>query len=236
MSTRLALSAALATTAMTFSLAAFEAAAQEGYVASPPAGTVWKSGSGGCVRTGFWTPSMATEECDPDLVPTPAAPPPRAEVAPPPPPPPEPKPEVAPAAPPPPPKAAALKPVPLTLGAAELFAFDRATLTPAGRAKLEKEVVDKVKQDYSDVRVINVNGHTDRLGAAQYNQRLSERRAEAVRNYLVSRGFDGSKIETYGYGKTMPVKSCPDQKNRKAVIECLTPNRRVEIEVHGTRR
>ena len=219
MSTRLALSAALATTAMTFSLAAFEAAAQEGYVASPPAGTVWKSGSGGCVRTGFWTPSMATEECDPDLVPTPAAPPPRAEVAPP-----------------PPPKAAALKPVPLTLGAAELFAFDRATLTPAGRAKLEKEVVDKVKQDYSDVRVINVNGHTDRLGAAQYNQRLSERRAEAVRNYLVSRGFDGSKIETYGYGKTMPVKSCPDQKNRKAVIECLTPNRRVEIEVHGTRR
>ena len=57
-----------------------------------------------------------------------------------------------------------------------------------------------------------------------------------MRNYLVSRGFDGSKIETYGYGKTMPVKSCPDQKNRKAVIECLTPNRRVEIEVQGTRR
>ncbi len=136
----------------------------------------------------------------------------------------------------PPPKPAPLKPVPLTLGAAELFAFDRATLTAAGRAKLEKEVVDRVKQDYSDLRVININGHTDRLGGAQYNQRLSERRAEAVRNYLVSRGFDGSKIETYGYGKTMPVKSCPDQKNRKAVIECLTPNRRVDIEVQGTRR
>src|SRR6266850_1463081 len=234
---------------MTFSLAAFEAAAQ-GYVASPPAGTVWKSGSGACVRTGYWTPTLADAECDPDLVsrPAPAAPPPpppRAEVAPPPPPkpevapvapPPPPKPEVAPVAPPPPPKPAPLKPVPLSLGAAELFAFDRATLTPAGRAKLEKEVVDRVKQDYSDIRVININGHSDRLGGAQYNQRLSERRAEAVRNYLVSMGFDASKIETYGYGKTMPVKSCPDQKNRKAVIECLTPNRRVDIEVQGTRR
>src|SRR6266851_5561270 len=104
------------------------------------------------------------------------------------------------------------------------------------RCGLRREVVDRVKQDYSDLRVININGHTGRLGGAQYNQRLSERRAEAVRNYLVSRGFDGSKIETYGYGKTMPVKSCPDQKNRKAVIECLTPNRRVDIEVQGTRR
>src|SRR5712691_7616238 len=108
---------------MTFSLAAFEAAAQ-GYVTSPPAGSVWKSGSGGCVRTGYWTPTLADADCDPDLVPRARAappPPPRAEVAPPPPP----KPEVAPVAPPPPPKPAALKPVPLTLGAAELFAFDR---------------------------------------------------------------------------------------------------------------
>ena len=233
MTTKPTLSVALATAAMTFSLAAFEAAAQ-GYVTSAPAQSVWKSGSGACVRTGYWTSTLADADCDPDLVsrPAPAAPPPpSAEVAPPPPPP-----EVAAVAPPPPPKPAPLKPVPLTLGAAELFAFDRATLTPAGRAKLEKEVVDRVKQDYSDLRVININGHTDRLGGAQYNQRLSERRAEAVRNYLVSRGFDASKIETYGYGKTMPVKSCPDRKNRKAVIECLTPNRRVEIEVQGTRR
>src|SRR3979411_2795085 len=220
---------------MTFSLAAFEAAAQ-GYVTSPPAGTVWKSGSGGCVRTGGRAASLAGCALDPapraESAPVPPPPPPRAEVAPPPPP----KPEVAPVAPPPPPKPAPLKPVPLPLAPGELFAFDRATLTPAGRAKLEKELVDRVKQEYSDLRVININGHTDRLGGAQYNQRLSERRAEAVRNYLVSRGFDSSKIETYGYGKTTPVKSCPDQKNRKAVIECLTPNRRVEIEVQGTRR
>jgi len=233
LTTKPTLSVALATAAMTFSLAAFEAAAQ-GYVTSAPAESVWKSGSGACVRTGYWTPTLADADCDPDLVsrPAPAAPPPpAAEVAPPLPPP-----EVAAVAPPPSPKPAPLKPVPLTLGAAELFAFDRATLTPDGRAKLEKEVVDRVKRDYSDLRVINIKGHTDRLGGAQYNQRLSERRAEAVRNYLVSRGFDGSKIETHGYGKTMPVKSCPDQKNRKAVVECLTPNRRVEIEVQGARR
>src|SRR5882762_961545 len=82
LATKLTLSVALATAATTFSLAAFEAAAQ-GYVTSPPAGTVWKSGSGGCVRTGYWMPTLADADCDPDLVsrPAPAAPPPRAEVA-----------------------------------------------------------------------------------------------------------------------------------------------------------
>src|SRR5207302_9265756 len=86
---------------MTFSLAAFEAAAQ-GYVTSAPAESVWKSGSGACVRTGYWTPTLADADCDPDLVsrPAPAAPPPpAAEVAPPLPPP-----EVAAVAPPPSPQ------------------------------------------------------------------------------------------------------------------------------------
>src|SRR5207302_3074826 len=76
---------------MTFSLAAFEAAAQ-GYVTSAPAESVWKSGSGACVRTGYWTATLADADCDPDLVarPAPAAPPPpAAELAPPPPPQPE---------------------------------------------------------------------------------------------------------------------------------------------------
>jgi outer membrane protein OmpA-like peptidoglycan-associated protein len=55
-----------------------------------------------------------------------------------------------------------------------------------------------------------------------------------VRAYLVSKGADASKIETFGFGKTMPVKSCPDQKDRKALIECLEPNRRVVVEIQGT--
>jgi OOP family OmpA-OmpF porin len=123
----------------------------------------------------------------------------------------------------------------LTIGAAELFGFNQATLAPAGRAKLDKEVIERSRNDYADIRSININGHTDRLGAADYNQKLSERRANAVRAYLVSRGMDGSKIVSHGYGKTMPVKSCRDQ-NRKALIACLAPNRRVEIEINGTRR
>jgi OOP family OmpA-OmpF porin len=80
---------------------------------------------------------------------------------------------------------------------------------------------------------VNVNGHTDRIGSSQYNQKLSERRAETVKAYLISKGTDASKIETYGFGKTTPVKSCPDQKDRKALIACLQPNRRVEVEVKG---
>ena len=81
-----------------------------------------------------------------------------------------------------------------------------------------------------------VNGHADRLGSGQYNQRLSEKRADAVRAYLVSKGADASHVETLGFGKTTPVKSCPDQKDRKSLIECLAPNRRVVVEIQGTPR
>jgi len=201
------------------SASAFDALAQnseEGYVRSVPAGVFVKSPFGMCVRTGYWTPAMANSECDPDLVPKPAA----ASSAPPPPPPPA-------AAP-----AAAPKPTVVTLKSSELFDFNKATLTPAARSKLDSEVVAKIKQ-VRDLKFVNVNGHTDRLGSAQYNQKLSEKRAEAVKAYLVSKGVDASKVETYGFGKTLPVKSCPDQKSRKALIECLAPNRRVEVEIQG---
>lgn len=187
---------------------------------------------------------MAIAECDADLVRKPAA----AVAAPPPAPmavAPAPKPQPVPVAPaaapaPAPAPAPVAKPAPkpatLTIGAAELFGFNQAKLTAAGRQKLESEVVARTAKEYADIRVVNINGHTDRLGAPDYNQKLSERRAEAVRAYLVSRGMDNSKIETYGFGKTMPVKACPNQKNRKALIECLAPNRRVEIQISGTRR
>ena len=88
----------------------------------------------------------------------------------------------------------------------------------------------------TSIKYIIVNGHADRLGSPQYNQALSEKRAEAVRAYLVSRGVDASGIETLGFGKTLPVKSCPDQKDRKSLIECLGPNRRVVVEVQGMPR
>jgi outer membrane protein OmpA-like peptidoglycan-associated protein len=117
----------------------------------------------------------------------------------------------------------------------EQFEYKKSNLTPAIRAKLDSDVVPKLK-DFSDVRYLNISGHTDNIGSASYNQRLSERRANAVRTYLVSHGADASKIEIYGFGKTLPAKSCPGEGKKKERKDCLAPNRRVQIEVQGTLR
>jgi OOP family OmpA-OmpF porin len=129
------------------------------------------------------------------------------------------------------------KPAVITVASTGLFEFNRATLTPEARAKLDQEVVGRAK-DFGSIALVHVDGHADRLGSARYNQALSEKRADAVQAYLVSRGFDASKIETLGSGKTNQVKSCPDKNGgkaqRKALIECLAPNRRVVVEMKGT--
>jgi len=143
---------------------------------------------------------------------------------------PAPPPEVAKPAP-----AAPKKPAVLSVTSTELFEFNKAVLTNEAKAKLDKEVIARAK-DFQAISLVHVDGHADRLGSAQYNQKLSEKRADAVRAYLVSKGFDQSKIETLGSGKTNPVKGCPDTKDRKSLIECLTPNRRVVVEVKGTPR
>jgi OOP family OmpA-OmpF porin len=127
------------------------------------------------------------------------------------------------------------KPAIVNLASTELFEFNKAILTPDARTRLDGEVIAKLK-DVGELRYLNVNGHADRLGSVLYNQQLSEKRADAVRAYLVSKGADASKIETFGFGKTTPVKSCPDGKDRKALIECLAPNRRVVVEIQGTPR
>ena len=133
------------------------------------------------------------------------------------------------------PKPEPKKPAVINLASTELFEFNKATLTDSAKKTLDAEVVAKLN-DFGQIRYINVNGHADRLGSAQYNQRLSERRAEAVRAYLVSKGADAGHVETLGFGKTTPAKSCPDQKDRKALIECLAPNRRVVVEIQGSPR
>jgi outer membrane protein OmpA-like peptidoglycan-associated protein len=129
----------------------------------------------------------------------------------------------------------AKKPSIVTLVWNEAFDFNRAQLSPAIKAKIDADVLPKLK-DFAEIRYINVNGHSDLLGSPSYNQGLSEKRAEAVRDYLVSQGAKAEKIEVYGYGKTMPVKSCREEKGRRALIECLAPNRRVQIEVQGLLR
>ena len=178
--------------------------------------------------------ACATEPEKPAPTPAPVAKPapvPQPQVVPAPPPPPKPAPIAKPEPKPEPPK----KPAVTNLASTELFEFNKAVLTKEARAKLDSEVIAKLG-DLREVRYIIVNGHADRLGSPQYNQKLSEQRAEAVRAYLVSKGVDASKVETLGFGKTLPVKACPDQKQRKDLIECLSPNRRVVVEVQGTPR
>jgi len=127
------------------------------------------------------------------------------------------------------------KPSIVTLVWTESFEYNRAELAPEVRAKIDSDIVPKLK-DFAEIRYININGHTDLLGSATYNQQLSEKRADAVRAYLVSQGADGEKMEVYGYGKTLPLKSCRDTKGRRALIECLAPNRRVHVEIQGLLR
>lgn len=210
----------LALSAMAFAPAM--AQIPQGYVQS--SGAMVKNPYGLCWHTGYWTPAMAVAECDPDLVSKPAA---AAPVAPPP------APRAAPA---PKPAAAAAAPkrcdATITFSSDEVFEFNKATLRKAAMAKLDQDVIAKLPQ-CAKVELILVSGYTDRLGSQQYNQKLSEKRADAVKAYLVKKGADASKIDTMGMGKTLQIKSCPDGKDRKALIACLAPNRRAVVEIKG---
>jgi OOP family OmpA-OmpF porin len=176
-----------------------------------------------CYRTGYWTPAMAIEQCDPDLVPKPPPPAPPPPMTQPPPP--------KPPTPPPPPPAAQVQKI--TLASKALFDFDKAVLKPEGRAAIDSEIISKLNQ-VTKLELVLVTGHTDPIGTQQYNQKLSERRADAVRDYLVSKGVPKDKIETLGMGKTQPVPGLVcKQKNMKELIACYAPDRRVEVEVKG---
>ena len=119
----------------------------------------------------------------------------------------------------------------ITLDSNVLFDFDKAVLKPEGKTAIDSQVVSRLAQ-VQKLEVILVTGHTDRLGSDAYNQKLSTQRADAVRDYLVSKGVDKSKIETIGMGEKQPVVQC-DQKEMKALINCLQPNRRVDVQVKG---
>ena len=210
---------------------------QGGYIQSPDGGIVTSpfaskdSPFGLCMRTPFWDPTNAQKGCDEDLIPKPP-PPPAPRVAPPPPPPPPPAPPppppAAPPAPkPPPPPAPPPKPTSekVTFAADTFFDFDRAVLKPEGKAKLD-DLVGKIKG--ITLEVIIAVGHTDSVGSDAYNQKLSLRRAEAVKAYMVSKGIEANRVYTEGKGEKQPVAD-----NKTAAGRAK--NRRVEIEVVGTR-
>jgi len=121
----------------------------------------------------------------------------------------------------------------ITLASKALFDFDKAVLKPEGKAAIDSEIISRLNQ-VQKLELVLVTGHTDPIGSQQYNQKLSERRADAVRDYLVSKGVPRDRIETLGMGKTQPIPGVVcKQKNMKELIACYAPLRRVEVEVKG---
>ncbi len=179
----------------------------------------WKNGTNElCWRDGSWTPATAIAECDGALkmaAPAPA---------------PAPAPAAAPApAPAPAPVAPVARPAPVsekvTFAADAFFDFDKSVLKPEGKAKLDDLVS---KMGGINLEVIIAVGHTDSVGSDAYNQKLSVRRSEAVKAYLVTKGVEKNRVYTEGKGEKQPV---ADNKTG----EGRAKNRRVEIEVVGTR-
>ena len=191
---------------------------------------VWKNGTNEyCWRDANWTPATAAVGCDGAIVAPKAAAPAPAPVAAPAAPaapapaaaaPAAPAPAPAPAAPPPPPAATKV-----TYAADAFFDFNKSVLKPEGKAKLD-DLTSKVKG--INLEVIIAVGHTDSVGSDAYNQKLSVRRSETIKAYLVSKGVEKNRVYTEGKGEKQPV---ADNKT----TEGRAKNRRVEIEVVGTR-
>lgn len=140
-----------------------------------------------------------------------------------PPPAPEPAPEPVVAPPPPPP---ALKFEKVTLSSTELFGFDSDVL---GSAQPKLDEMATVLKANETIKNVAINGYTDRLGSDKYNMTLSEKRANAVKTYLVNKGISADRLTAVGKGETNPVVECK-MKKRAELIQCLEPNRRVEVE------
>jgi len=184
-------------------------------------GSVWKNTAGDCWRDASWTPDTAVAGCDGAqalkvaLAPETPAPAPLVSPAP------------APNA-----VAPALVPVPAPVAVTKVnyatdtfFDFDKAILKPEGKAKLD-DLIGKLKG--IKLEVLIVVGHTDSIGSHDYNLKLSVARSAAVRDYLVSKDIKKNDVYTEGKGKTQPIAD-----NKTA--DGRAKNRRVEIEVVGTR-
>ena len=217
--------AALAATALIPAAALAADTRYQGYLVDS-SGSIVTSGSGLCWHTSDWTPARAVEPCDPVAKPVAVMAPyvPRAvEVAP------------APPAPVVTPPVAQATPVQkkMSFEADALFSFDKAELKPEGKVMLD----DLARQlNGTNYDVIHAIGHTDRFGSSQYNQKLSERRANGVKDYLMGKNIAANRIEASGRGESQPVTRADDCKGPLSAktIACLQPDRRVDVEMNGT--
>lgn len=185
-------------------------------------GTIVRSGSGECVRAGFFSKELATVDCDPSLAPKPAAaaPAPAPVVAP------------APAAAAPAPAVAPARipevvPAPrtVTFRADAFFDFDKSAVKPEGQAAL-RSMINQARG--VTIEQVRIEGHTDATGPAKYNIGLAVRRAETVKKFLVQEGIPADKVVAEGVGEAQPVASNATRDGRAL-------NRRVEVEIVGSR-
>lgn len=216
--------AALAATTLlpTQALAAGLDSTHEGYLLDGQ-GEFVTNASGQCWRTGEWTAGRAKAPCDPTNQPAAAVVPPEQKIA---------------AAPPvaviTPKAVAAPMPQKVSFSGDALFGFDKSVLRPESRTLLD----DLVRQlGGATYETVTVTGHTDRFGSDKYNQKLSEQRAQAVKDYLVGSNIQAGRVDAQGRGEKEPVTNPGDCKGAKStkVIACLQPNRRVDIEMIGTK-
>ena len=204
---------------------------KQGYVVDGSGNFVINS-TGLCWHTAQWTPALAVEPCDPTIkaVAAPAPAPVIAQAV-------RPEPAQAPA------PAAVVKapmaapvamPQKISFSGDALFAFDKAALQPEGRTLLDGLVKQLAGATYDNLLV---TGHTDRIGSDRYNQKLSEQRAQTVKDYLVNQNIQAARINAMGKGETQPVTKAGDCTGAKStkLIACLQPDRRVDIEMKGTK-
>ena len=218
--------AGLAATAVIGALPAFAQSKNEGYVTDNTGAVVMATGAGVCVRNGSWTPALAAaaeacKQCTPDLCPAPKPAPaakPEAKPAD------KPKPKVEP------------QNVELKI---ELqgIAFGKPDLTDDNKKELDEFLAKEVKP-LNTVGAVIITGHTDRIGSQKANKKLSEERAIKARDYLTGKGIDQKLVFWEGKADKQPIpvtKFCDNKMSRKQLVECLAPNRRVTVEVVGTK-
>jgi len=206
MSTRLFVFAAIATLSSAPAHAAQEAA---GYLVAASDGAPVTTASGACVRTSVWNPAASYRGCNPlptaKLVPASVEP---ARLD------------------------APLRAEPIRISMNTLFDFDSAVLRADAGPALDALAKQLTQASYQKVDIV---GHADRMGSGKYNQKLSEQRAEAVRDHLLALGLDGTKLTAFGVGATEPLtgKECRGLRG-KPLVYCLQRDRYTEITVLGT--